>query len=168
MPKGQEEIIKDVELFFGCLQCHFCILRREVIEWINRNMVDISNVWVSLHNMIVDLTKRDGLLEDGTERFISGEINESPETDETENEAASEAIRATYDQTKVLMLFLETNQLVTSRESCSELFEALSSKCNVSLHLRSVDPVTVRNYVRCTLNDVPRVTRVRELRIIRE
>lgn len=65
MQKGQEGVHKDVERFFGCLQVRFGIMRKEIFEWSDESTIDISNVCVMMHNMIVELTKREELHDEG-------------------------------------------------------------------------------------------------------
>jgi hypothetical protein len=61
--KRQESTRKDVERLFGCLQSRFKILRREWFEWDINFVVQVSEVCIILHNMLVEL-RRDGKLDD--------------------------------------------------------------------------------------------------------
>jgi len=56
----KESVRKDIERFFGVLQGKFKILRHEMFEWSEGNLIFISQVSVILHNMIVDMAQRRG------------------------------------------------------------------------------------------------------------
>jgi hypothetical protein len=68
MTMRQESVRKDVERFFGCLQGRFKILRRESFEWSLSFLIEISEVCVIIHNMLVELRMM-GELEDETDEI---------------------------------------------------------------------------------------------------
>jgi Plant transposon protein len=59
----KEATRKDAERLFGCLQGRFKILWREWFEWDIDFVIQVSEVCVILHNMLVEL-RRDGKLDD--------------------------------------------------------------------------------------------------------
>lgn len=77
----QEAQRKDIERFFGVLQGRFKILRHELFEWSDEMVILISDVCVILHNMIVDMHRRDELGEEtnseGGSVDVVGEFTEN-------------------------------------------------------------------------------------------
>ena len=56
--KMQEDVRKDIEHFFGVLQGRFRILRHELHERSDELVMQISQICMILHNMIVDIWER--------------------------------------------------------------------------------------------------------------
>lgn len=49
----QEALRKEIESCFGVLQAHFQILRKESHYWDEKLIVRVSDVCVTMHNMLV-------------------------------------------------------------------------------------------------------------------
>jgi Plant transposon protein len=76
MTMRQESVRKDVDRLFGCLQGRFKVLRRESFEWSLSFLIEISEVCVIIHNMLVELRMM-GDLEDETDEIGNRVMDES-------------------------------------------------------------------------------------------
>ena len=62
MTKAQESVRKDIERFFGVLQGRFRILRNELLEWSDTSIIEILDVCVIIHNLIVKLCESEQIV----------------------------------------------------------------------------------------------------------
>ena len=122
MTKRQEATKKDVEKFFGCLQCRFRILRQERHEWSDALVILISEGCVILHNLIVRM-------------YLAGEVEDTAVTEfyeqnngNIEQDQMDIPLETTLEDEggSVLNALLSQASLVSNRKRHIELTENLS------------------------------------------
>lgn len=127
----QEAVRKDVERLFGVLQTRFEILRREIRKWELDSIIQITNVCVLLHNMIIRMHQNGEFEEEAGGINVVTELLEEEEQMRGESYMEFEENRRIIEQQIVpnvdeeIERLLVREMMLTSQDGHMELMEEM-------------------------------------------